>query len=256
MCNVDTVCNDEGIVVSGVSKYIGTTRLIDNISFRVRRGSIFGLFGPNGSGKSTTLGMVSGLLHSSSGIIQVCGLDIKSNLPLVRMMTGILPTDLALVPHLRVWEHLRLVARVYGVSRQESEGRINAILKYFSIDNDADKFPGQLSFGTSKKLALAMTIINNQSVLILDEPFEGMDPASSRGISELLLRLSKNGVTVLLTSHSLGLIERIVDAYAIIVGGKIVFDSSWDDPRTMDPLEDVYFQFVQASALEELGWIN
>jgi ABC-2 type transport system ATP-binding protein len=212
---------DEMIETSGLCRTFGDFTAVDNLNLKVSKGTIFGFLGPNGSGKSTTVKMLTGTLKPSSGDALIDGASILNYSVEIKQKIGVLPEDLALFDSLSIWEHLTMCGVVYGLSTTETESRAEQLLNYLDLWPDRHIFVEQSSFGMRKKCALAMALIHNPKVLFLDEPFEGIDPVSSRGIKDLLMLMSRKGVTVFLTSHILEVVERLVDSFAIIIDGKV-----------------------------------
>ncbi len=249
--------NEKNIIeLINITKKFNGVITLNDINLSVPKGSIFALLGPNGSGKSTTINILSGLLLPDTGKCKVFGRLINENKTLYKKNTGILPEHLALFDLLTVWEHLILTGRVHGLAQEEVEIRSEKILKYFDLWEDRAKYAKDLSYGMSKKIALAMAIIPNPKLLILDEPFEGLDPVYIKRLKDLLLKFSKKGVTIFIASHILDLIEKIVDNFAFIVNGKIVFQESkkyLQEENTS--LEDIFFKHYKNECDDNFDWI-
>jgi ABC-2 type transport system ATP-binding protein len=241
----------------GLTKRFGNFVAVDDLNLSVGKGTIFGFLGPNGSGKSTTVKMLTGLLKPSAGDALIDGLSITGNALEVKSNIGVLPEDLALFNSLTIWEHLKLSGPVYGLSKSDTESRAEQLLKFLDLWTERHTFVEQASFGMRKKCALVMALLHNPKVLFLDEPFEGIDPVSSRSMKDLLLLMSERGVTVFLTSHILEVVERLVHSFAVIVNGRVACSHSMaDTTRAGLTLEDVYFKHVQRRTVEEFEWIG
>jgi ABC-2 type transport system ATP-binding protein len=146
---------------------------------------------------------------------------------------------------------------MYGLTQSETESRAEQLLTYLDLWSDRHAFVENSSFGMRKKCALAMALLHNPKVLFLDEPFEGIDPATSRNIKDLLAMMLGRGVTVFLTSHILEVVERLVDRFAVILDGQVVCNRTMDEAvRLGQSLEDIYFQFVQRRTVEDFEWIG
>ena len=172
----------------------------------------------------------------------------------VRRLIGVVPEDLGLFDSLTAEEHLELCGSVYGLERDEARARAADLLRVLRLDHARDVFLDQCSHGMRKKTALAMALLHNPRVLFLDEPFEGIDPVSSKTIDALLRSAASRGVTVLLTSHILSIVERIADSIVMIRNGRIVWNSS-TDPRQR-PLEQIYYELVEEAPVPELSWLG
>ena len=234
-------------------KRFGEFTAVADISLRVESG-ICAVLGPNGAGKSTLLKLMTGLLRPDSGSTSICGLDVAGHPMEVRRLIGVVPEDLGLFDSLTVEEHLELCGSVYGLERDEARARAADLLRVLRLDHARDVFLDQCSHGMRKKTALAMALLHNPRVLFLDEPFEGIDPVSSKTIDALLRSAASRGVTVLLTSHILSIVERIAESIVMIRVGKIVWNSC-SDPRTR-PLEEIYFELVEEAPAPALNWLG
>jgi ABC-2 type transport system ATP-binding protein len=245
------------IEARGLTKRFGSFTAARNLNLRVPRGTIFGFLGPNGSGKSTTVKMLTGLLTPTEGEALINGETVAVENIALKHRIGVLPEDDALFRALTIWEHLEMSGPLYGLSHVETEARATQLLRHLDLWQERGTYIEQASFGMRKKCALAMALLHNPRVLFLDEPFEGIDPGSSRNIKDLLLTLAQKGATIFLTSHILEVVERLVDQYAIIIDGEIVCQQTVGETigagRT---LEDVYFQFAGRPVREEMAWLG
>ena len=217
------------IIIKSLSKNFGKKEAVKGINLTVPKGSFFGFLGPNGAGKTTTIRMVTGLLAPTSGDALLSGKSIVDEPYAAKRGIGVVPDDLALFDRLSLWEHLTMVGGIYGLSRDDTQSRAEDLLKLMGLWEDRGTFAGDSSHGMRKKLALALALIHNPSLLFLDEPFEGIDPLAGKVLRGLLQRLSDRGTTIFLTSHILEIIERLVDHVAIIVDGEIALNSSLAD---------------------------
>jgi len=241
----------------GLTKRFGSFTAARNLNLRVPRGTIFGFLGPNGSGKSTTVKMLTGLLAPTEGEALIAGEPVAVENVALKHKMGVLPEDDALFRALTIWEHLELSGPLYGLSHGETEARATQLLRHLDLWHERGTYVEQASFGMRKKCALAMALLHNPRVLFLDEPFEGIDPGSSRNIKDLLLTLARKGVTTFLTSHILEVVERLVDQYAIIIDGEIVCQQTVGETINAGrTLEDVYFQFAGRPVMEEMSWLG
>ena len=245
------------IELRGLTKRFGEFVAVHDLNLHVPKGLIFGFLGPNGSGKSTTVKMLTGVLQPSAGDAGIDGLSIRTAPLAIKQNIGVLPEDLALFDSLTIWEHLKMCGPIYGLSRTETESRAEQLLNYLDLWIDRHTFVEQASFGMRKKCALAMALLHNPKVLFLDEPFEGIDPVTSRSIKDLLLHMSGKGVTVFLTSHILEVVERLVHSFALVVHGELVCKQTMEETTGAgQTLEDIYFQYVTRRPVEEFEWIG
>jgi ABC-2 type transport system ATP-binding protein len=237
-----------------LTRRFGEFTAVDNLSFEIARGSICAFMGPNGAGKSTTVNMLTGLLTPSSGDATVAGLSITKGGIELKKRIGVLPANLGLFDDLTVEEHLTLTGDVYGLRREETNLRTAQLLRALDLENGRNVFASRCSSGMRKKAALAMALIHNPPVLFLDEPFEAIDPFTSRTISELLSRIAKRGTTVFLTSHILSTIERMATQFIVIRDGRIVWNAAASE--LTKSLEEMYFDLVEYPPVEDLEWLG
>lgn len=237
-----------------LSKEYGSHRVVDSVSFELPAGSICAFLGPNGAGKSTTLKMLTGLLAPTSGSATVAGFDVQRQSLELKSAIGVLPEHLGLFDHLTVEEHLHMAGPIYGLAKQETVRRTSDLLRALALEHGRDTFADHCSHGMRKKTALALALLHNPKVLFLDEPFEGIDPVTSKTIRDLLQSLSQRGVTVFFTSHILSIVERLATHYILIRQGRIVWNS--EAAALPSALEQMYFELVEAPRTEELAWLG
>ncbi len=242
------------IECSSLSKQYDATRVVDSLTFSLPAGSICAFLGPNGAGKSTTVKMLTGLLRPSSGTATVAGLDATTGSQALKQQIGVLPEHLGLFDYLTVEEHLHMSGPVYGLSAAETRERSNQLLRALALEHGRNTFADHCSHGMRKKTALAMALLHNPRVLFLDEPFEGIDPVTSKTIHDLLERLAGRGVTVFFTSHILSIVERMATHYILIRRGRIVWNSKAEELPAS--IEQMYFEMVEAPRTEELPWLG
>jgi ABC-2 type transport system ATP-binding protein len=232
----------------------GEFRAVDRVSFQIARGSICALLGPNGAGKSTIMKMLVGLLEPTHGTVSVAGFDpVKEPLALKRIC-GVLPEGLGLFDDLTVWEHLELSGPIYGLGMQETHARGAQLLRLLDLENGRHTFLSECSHGMRKKTSLALALLHNPQVLFLDEPFEGVDPVTSKTIRDLLAAIAGRGITVFLTSHILSIVDRLAGQILMLREGRIVWNS--EISQVGQPLEDLYFDLVEPPRTEDLEWLG
>jgi ABC-2 type transport system ATP-binding protein len=237
-----------------LTRRFGQFTAVDSLNLEVEAGAICTFLGPNGAGKSTTVKMLTGLLAPSAGTVEVCGLDAAANGHQLKRLIGVLPEDLGLFDDLTVEEHLLLTGAVYGLDRHETHRRTSQLLHALSLEHGRHTFAVACSHGMRKKTSFAMALLPNPRVLFLDEPFEAVDPVTSRIMRDLLQAVARRGVTVFLTSHILSVAEEIATQVAMIRKGKIVWNSPAGElPRS---LEAHYFDLVESPVVEELEWLG
>jgi ABC-2 type transport system ATP-binding protein len=217
------------IEMKDLTKTFGKKEAVKGIDLTVPKGSFFGFLGPNGAGKTTTIRMVTGLLAPTHGDAVLAGNSIVKDSLAAKRLIGVVPDEMALFDRLSLWEHLTMVGSIHGLNKDDTHTRSEDLLRVLGLWEDRGAFAGDSSHGMRKKLALAMALIHNPSILFLDEPFEGIDPLAGKVLRKLLQRMSARGTTIFLTSHILEIIEKLVDHVAIIVEGEIALDSPLAD---------------------------
>jgi ABC-2 type transport system ATP-binding protein len=246
------------IGLQGVTKNFGAKSAVDSVSIEILSGSLFGFLGQNGAGKTTTIRMISGLLSPDSGKILINGRRLDINDRDVTRQIGLLSDDIGFFFRLTLWEHLVFIGQLYGFGYTTVSSRAEELLRYLDAWDMKDTKAFEASNGTKKKLSLALSLIHNPSVLLLDEPFEGIDFISAKKIKSLLITLSRRGKTIFITSHLLEIVEQIIDSFAIISNGRIVHQSSVERLTKMKKtLSDVYAEHVSGAGVtdSELAWL-
>lgn len=242
------------ISARALTKQFGEFKAVDDLELEVRPGTICAFLGANGAGKSTTVKMLTGLLEPTSGEVSVCGINVAANPLEVRRRIGVLPEDLGLFDDLTVEEHLLMTGAIYGLDKQTTRQRTDELLSALSLAHGRNTFAAHCSHGMRKKTSFAMALLPNPEALFLDEPFEAIDPVTSKTMRDLLVRLAGRGVTVFLTSHILHVVERIANQFVMIRAGKVV----WNSPASALPraLEDLYFDLAESPVDEPLEWLG
>jgi ABC-2 type transport system ATP-binding protein len=212
---------DAIIRVNDLTKSYGPTLAVDHISFDVKEGEIFGFLGPNGAGKTTTIRMMVGLTQPSSGTVFINGYDILKEPVKVKQTIGLVPETSNLYGELSSLGNLIYQAELYGVARKERKVRALQLLEEFGLKEHQAKPFQVLSRGLKRKLTIATALINNPTILFLDEPTTGLDVMSARGLRKLIGDLKKKGITIFLTTHYIPEAEGLCDRIGIIVKGKI-----------------------------------
>ena len=250
---------DIAIQTTGLSRRFGAFRAVDQVDLLVERGTFYGFLGPNGAGKSTTIKMLTGLLAPSSGTISVLGQDPldKEQALVMKSRIGVVPEDLALFDNLKAAEYLTFLGRMHSMPMATLRSRIEELLSLLDLEKDADKLTIEYSHGMKKKLALAAAILPDPDLLFLDEPFEGIDAVASRTIRKILTNFRERGSTIFLTSHVLEIVERLCTHVGIIVGGKLVEQTSLEGLGSGGSLEQRFLEVVGTDVEQEaqLSWL-
>jgi ABC-2 type transport system ATP-binding protein len=213
---------EKAIIVDRLEKNYGSLRALDGISFQVDRGSVYGLLGPNGAGKTTTIRILTGLTKPSEGEASILGYDIKKELVKAKQLMGVVPDKSNIYDELTAIQNLTFSAQLYNVPRAEQKPRAIDLLESFGLGERADSRVDTFSHGMKRRLTIACALIHRPSLLFLDEPTTGLDVQSARQLRTSIKNLSKEGVTVFLTTHYIEEADQLCDKVAMINQGKIL----------------------------------
>ncbi len=248
------------IQTTALSRTFDSFRAVDGVDLRVERGTFYGFLGPNGAGKSTTIKMLTGLLAPTFGALRVLGLDPLDHAQSLEMKRriGVVPEDLALFENLTAREHLTFLGRMHSMDKSVLRSRIDELLPLLDLEKDEKKLTIEYSHGMKKKLALAGALLHDPDLLFLDEPFEGVDAVASRTIRSILTSFVERGSTVFLTSHVLEIVERLCSHVGIIVGGRLVEQTSLATLGSGGSLEQRFLEVVGAGGGggAQLSWLG
>ncbi|QHO71050.1 ABC transporter ATP-binding protein [Marisediminicola antarctica] len=244
-------------MIEQLRKSFGSVVAVAGIDLTVQAGSIFGIVGPNGAGKTTTLSMVTGLLRPDAGRILVHGADVWNDPVVAKRNMGVLPDRLRLFDRLTGAQLLHYSGVLRKLDRATVRSRSSDLAVAFGMEDALDRLVTDYSAGMMKKIALAAAMIHSPRVLILDEPFEAVDPVSAANVIEILQRYAEAGGTVVMSSHSMDLIQRICDSVAIIVRGAVLASGTMDEVRAGATLEDRFVELAGGrKAAEGMEWLH
>lgn len=195
---------------------------VKDISFEVKKGSVYGLLGPNGAGKTTTISVLCGLIAPTKGEVHVHDLSLSSKLEEIKKIIGIVPQDIALYPTLTAFENLRYIGNMYGLKGPELKEKIEQHLSHFGLAEHSKKYVGSFSGGMKRRVNLIAGILHQPKILFLDEPTAGVDVQSRNVITEYLKELNTKGCTIIYTSHLMEEAENLCSEISIIDSGKII----------------------------------
>ena len=239
-----------------LTKRFGDITAVDDLSIVLEPGSFLGLLGRNGAGKSTTLKMVTGLIRPTSGTMRVLGLDLETEPIAVKRQIGVMPEDMALLDMLTGPQYLRFVGRMYGLEDALIDRRRAELFDTLDLAPGPNSLIADYSFGMKKKVALCAALLHGPRILFLDEPFEGIDPVTSRTIKDILNSLQQRGVTLVLTSHILEVVEKLCPLIAILDEGRLKGFGSLDELRQGgESLEQLFVDLVGGPQKEALSWL-
>ena len=245
------------LTISDLTKRFGQTLAVDHISLEVPAGSIFGIVGPNGAGKTTTLSMVTGLLRPDSGTITVHGANVWADPVAAKRKIGVLPDRLRLFDRLSGSQLLFYAGTLRGLDAATVRERSADLAVAFGLEDALGRLVADYSAGMTKKIALACAMIHSPRLLVLDEPFESVDPVSAANVTEILRTYAAAGGTVVLSSHSMDLIQRICDFVAIVVSGSVLAAGTTDEVRGSGSLEDRFVELVGGrTTAEGMEWLH
>lgn len=206
-----------------VKTYKGSTSpAVNNISFTIESGTIFGLLGPNGAGKTTTISLLCGLIKPSDGEVKLLGLSIKTHLEEVKQQIGVVPQEIALYPTLTAFENLRYIGNMYGLKGKSLKKKIFEHLEIVGLQARSNKRVETFSGGMKRRINLIAGILHQPKILFLDEPTVGVDVQSRNLITEHLRHINKNGCTIIYTSHLMEEAENLCTDIAVIDNGDII----------------------------------
>jgi ABC-2 type transport system ATP-binding protein len=250
---------EPALELTAVSKRFGTKRAVDALSLRLEPGAFLGLLGRNGAGKSTTIKMATGLILPTEGRIRVLGQDLEPHLLEVKRQIGVMPEDLALLDRLTGPQYLRFVGRMYGLEDEVIDRRREELFERLDLQPEPGLLIADYSYGMKKKAALSAALLHGPRLVFLDEPFEGIDPVTSRTIRQILESLRRRGVTLVLTSHVLEIVEKLCPLIAILDEGRLCGHGTLDELRAQHgatgSLEELFVSLMGGAKGGALSWL-
>jgi ABC-2 type transport system ATP-binding protein len=239
-----------------VSKCFSGITAVDNVSFSARAGEVTGYLGPNGSGKSTTMKMITGLIEMTSGEILFHGQRIQHDLIGYKQRMGYVPEEPHLYAHLSGLEYLVMVGQLRGLDEKRTAKCIDGLLRLFALHGDRHAPISAYSKGMRQKILLSAALLHNPELLLLDEPFSGLDVGSALVLRSLIQELAARGKVVLFSSHELETVERVCSRVVILHRGKIVADDSIASLRTLMELPTLESIFSQLAVEQDTAAIS
>jgi ABC-2 type transport system ATP-binding protein len=236
------------IYLHDLTKRYDGVAVVNRLSLEVPAGAIFGYLGPNGAGKSTTLKMMTGVVAPDEGDVLIGDASIRHDALAAKRRIGSVVDTLALFDYLSIWEHLDLIRSVFDLSEETFRARAMQLLEVFDLVSDAGKMA---------RHALAMALLPNPKVLILDEPFEGLDPVMAVNVKSALKQAAAKGTTIFLTTHILEAVEGLLTHYGILRQGVLVAQGTAEElARAGTTLQAEYLKHFDPAATEELAWLG
>ena len=211
-----------------INKEYSSVKAVDNVSFSVAGGSIFGLLGPNGAGKTSLIRIITGITHADSGQVLLNGLDTSV---LKNPSIGYMPEERGLYKKMKVGEQLVYLCRLKGFTKKDAEAAVVYWMRKFEIESWWNKKIEELSKGMSQKIQLIATVVHKPSLIILDEPFSGLDPINSNLIKDEIIRLKDEGSSILFSTHRMEQVEEMCEEIVLMNKGKVVLNGHVNDIR-------------------------
>ncbi len=244
--------------ITGLTKRYGSTTALDDLTLTVPNGACYGLVGPNGSGKSTTMRCVVGLVRPDAGRVEVCGVDVAHDVIATRRSMGVMLDPLQLFERLTAREYVATIGALREIDDETVTRRAEELFAVLQLADDAGRPIAGYSHGMRKKTALAAALLPRPRLIMLDEPFEGVDPVSTRAMRHMLDRFRAGGGTVVLSTHVMDIVERVCDHIGVIDRGRIVASGAIDELRDGRRLEDAFIDVVGATDMDAgaLDWLG
>ncbi|MEV1172363.1 ABC transporter ATP-binding protein [Nonomuraea sp. NPDC049784] len=243
--------------ISGLAKTFGEKIAVDHVDLTVPQGSFYGLVGQNGAGKTTTLSMAVGLLRPDGGTARIFGADVWSDPARAKQLVGVLPDGLAMPERLTGREVLTYLGLLRGLSKEVVAERAEELLSVLELDEAEKTLVIEYSTGMRKKIGLATALLHAPRLLVLDEPFEAVDPVSAATIKVILRGFVAGGGSIVLSSHVMALVEQLCDHVGVIDKGRVAAAGPLDEVRGAATLEDRFVELVGADSTgtKGLSWL-
>jgi ABC-2 type transport system ATP-binding protein len=227
------------ISVRSVSKSFGNIKALENVSFNIEKGEIFGILGPNGAGKSTIVNILNTLVKPDKGDVIIDGINIKDDGESIKLFMGVVPQEIALYEELTAYENLMFWGGLYSIPKQVLKKNVDRILEIVDLvyrKNDRIK---TFSGGMKRRINIACSLLHNPKILVLDEPTVGVDPQNRNHIFEVIERLNNDGMTIIYTTHYMEEAERFCDNISIIDVGRIIAQGTLKELRKISDVKDL-----------------
>ena len=245
------------VEIRGLAKLFDDKVAVDRINLTIPSGSFYGLVGRNGAGKTTTISMVTGMLMPSEGTAYVRGIDMWADPLKAKAHLGVLPDGVHLFDKLTGEQLITYSGYLHGIDKETVASRVKDLLTAMDLTDAAGRAVADYSAGMTKKIALAAALVHAPSVLILDEPFEAVDPVSAANIQDILRGFVASGGTVIISSHVMDLVQRLCDHVAVMDSGRILAAGTVDEVRAGMSLEERFVQLVGGrTSSEGLSWLG
>ncbi|KAB7789220.1 ABC transporter ATP-binding protein [Bifidobacterium cebidarum] len=245
------------VSIRGLFKRFGNNIAVNGLSLDIPVGSFYGLVGPNGAGKTTTLNMVTGLLTPDAGLAMILGADVWRNVNAAKRIIGVMPQPDQIFDRLTGLQLLVYAGMLRGMKRTEATARARDLLAAFDLNAAAGTMVTDYSAGMTKKICLASAMIHSPRILVLDEPFESVDPVSSANLKDILIEYARTGGTVIISSHVMALVEKMCTHVAVVNNGQVCAAGTIDQVAQGEDLEDRFLQLVGGRhEAAHLSWLD
>ncbi len=228
--------------IEHLTKQYGDKKAVDDLSLHILPGEIYGFIGHNGAGKTTTIKSCCGILQFDAGDIWIDGISVKSDPIACKKKLAYIPDNPDLYDFMTGIGYLNFIADIYGVSADERQAKIREFGDMFELTGDLAQPVGSYSHGMKQKLAIIAAFLHNPKLIIMDEPFVGLDPKASHLLKATMRRVCDNGGAIFFSTHVLEVAEKLCDKVAIIKGGKLIRSGTMDEVKGDDSLEDVFLE--------------
>lgn len=225
--------------------YKGGKKAVDNLSLEVKAGDIYGFIGHNGAGKTTTLRAIAGVLDFEEGDILINGMSINKDAVACKKVTAYIPDNPDLYEHLTGIQYLNFIGDIYSISKKEREELIKKYGDAFELTQNLGDLLSSYSHGMKQKLALISALIRKPKLLLLDEPFVGLDPKASHTLKTFMAELCQEGSAIFFSTHVLEVAEKLCNKIAIIKGGKLIASGKTEDVKGNQSLEDLFMELIE-----------
>ena len=227
------------ITVRSVSKTFGNIKALDEVTFNIKKGEIFGILGPNGAGKSTIVNILNTLVRPDKGDVIIDGVNIKNDGETIKMIMGVVPQEISLYEELSAYENMMFWGGLYDIPKQKLNKYIQKTLEIVDLVNRKDDRIKTFSGGMKRRINIACSLLHNPKILVLDEPTVGVDPQNRNHIFEVIERLNEEGMTIIYTTHYMEEAERFCDNISIIDVGRIIAQGTLKELRQISDVKDL-----------------
>ncbi|MCR4925845.1 MAG: ABC transporter ATP-binding protein [Clostridiales bacterium] len=234
--------------ISHLTKKYGEKRAVDDLTLEINSGEIYGFIGHNGAGKTTTIKSCCGILNFDEGEITIDGVSIRENPIECKKKIAYIPDNPDLYEFMTGAKYLNFIADVFGVSAEERNQKINKYAEMFEIKNNLPQPISEYSHGMKQKLAIISALLHSPKLIIMDEPFVGLDPVAAHKVKEIMREICNNGGAIFFSTHVLEVAEKLCDKIAIIKNGKLVISGNTEQVRGDSSLEEVFLELEENNA--------